>query len=296
MSDNKKYYYLKLKENFFDREEIKVIKGMDKGDTYVCIMLELYLRSLKRDGLLMMTDRIPYNLKTLSSVLGRPQDEIKFAIDLFNEFKLVDTLNTGEMYMSDIQNFIGQSSSEGDRKREYRKSIEQKRLGHLSDNRPPELELEPELKLEPELDTDTEKPLSTPIPKKVDVDKTVTIESKKTDTPIDEKKLLEDNINKIYKAYPKKTAKQKALASIKKALKKISFDKLLPIVVLYAKYRKNEDPQYTPYPATWFNNDMWNDIEDFKPSNNFKQNGQTPKPNSLSDPSLEVNQGREYKF
>jgi len=172
MSDNKKYYYLKLKDNFFDREEIKVIKGMEKGDSYVCIMLEMYLRSLKRDGLLMMTDRIPYNLQTLSSVLGRPQDEIKYAIELFTEFRLIDVLATGEMYMSDIQNFIGQSSTEGDRKREYRKQIEsqkdgqmsgQKSLppskkpkngkkgqtsGQMSDKQPPEIELEKELELE----------------------------------------------------------------------------------------------------------------------------------------------------
>ncbi len=262
MSDNKKYYYLKLKENFFDREEIKVIKGMDKGDTYVCIMLELYLRSLKRDGLLMMTDRIPYNLKTLSSVLGRPQDEIKFAIDLFNEFKLVDTLNTGEMYMSDIQNFIGQSSSEGDRKREYRKSIEQKQLGQMSDERPPELEIELKLKKELELEN---------------------------------KKILEDNINEIYKAYPKKVGKVKALPAIKKALTKIPFNDLLPIVVLFAKYRKSEDPQYTPHPASWFNGERWNDIEDYKPSNNFKT-GSTAKPNSLADPRLEMNQSREFGY
>ena len=172
MSDNKKYYYLKLKENFFDREEIKVIKGMDKGDSYVCIMLEMYLRSLKRDGLLMMTDRIPYNLQTLSSVLGRPQDEIKYAIELFTEFKLIDVLATGEMYMSDIQNFIGQSSTEGDRKREYRRSIDQQKLGQtsgqmsttpskngsnskngqmsgqMSDEQPPEIELELEKEIE----------------------------------------------------------------------------------------------------------------------------------------------------
>lgn len=176
MSDNKKYYYLKLKDNFFDREEIKVIKGMEKGDSYVCIMLEMYLRSLKRDGLLMMTDRIPYNLQTLSSVLGRPQDEIKYAIELFTEFRLIDVLATGEMYMSDIQNFIGQSSTEGDRKREYRKQIEvqksgqmsgQKSLppskktkngkkrqtsGQMSDKQPPEIELKKEKELEKELD------------------------------------------------------------------------------------------------------------------------------------------------
>ena len=154
MSDNKKYYYLKLKENFFDREEIKVIRGMDKGDTYINIMLEMYLRSLKRGGSLMMTDTIPFNLQTLSAVLSRDADEVKYAIDLFTQFKLVDMLETGEIFMTDIQNFIGHGSSEAERKAQYRKKIKEASikaaLGHCPDVRPPEIEieLETELKLE----------------------------------------------------------------------------------------------------------------------------------------------------
>jgi len=159
MYTNKKYYYLKLKDSFFDREEIKVIKGMKKGDTYVCIMIELYLRSLKRDGLLMMTDRIPYNLETLSSVLSRNKDEVKYAVELFEKFELVEILDSGQMYMTDIQNYIGMSSTEGDRKREYRKMLDNKNNnpGHLSDTRPPELEKE--LELEKEIKPKKEPPL-----------------------------------------------------------------------------------------------------------------------------------------
>jgi predicted phage replisome organizer len=153
MSDNKKYYYLKLKENFFDREEIKVIKGMDKGDTYVCIMLEMYLRSLKREGRLMMTDTIPFNLQTLASVLSRDVDEVKFAIDLFTQFDLIEMLDSGSMFMSDIQNFIGHGSSEAERKALYRKRIkeEKKEIGHCPDVRPPEIELEKEIELDTEI-------------------------------------------------------------------------------------------------------------------------------------------------
>ena len=167
MSDNKKYYYLKLKENFFDREEIRVIRGMDKGDTYINIMLEMYLRSLKRDGSLMMTDTIPFNLKTLAAVLCRDVDEVKFAIDLFTQFDLVSVMDSGEIFMSDIQNFIGHGSSEAERKAQYRKKIKaasnQAALGHCPDERPPELEL----KLEKELDTEIKiEKDNTPLPPK----------------------------------------------------------------------------------------------------------------------------------
>ena len=81
--DNKKYYYLKLKENFFDRPEIKAIEGIPNGYEYICIMQKMHLRSLERDGRLMLTDTIPYEVKTLSSVLGHRVEVINSAIDLF---------------------------------------------------------------------------------------------------------------------------------------------------------------------------------------------------------------------
>ncbi len=167
MSDNKKYYYLKLKENFFDREEIKVIRGMDKGDTYINIMLEMYLRSLKRGGQLMMTDTIPFNLQTLSSVLSRDVDEVKFAIDLFKQFDLLDILDSGAMFMSDIENFIGHGSSESERKAQYRKRIKDEKTasGQCPDVRPPEIELEKEIELDIELDIKTKR--TPPAPKGV---------------------------------------------------------------------------------------------------------------------------------
>lgn len=45
MSSNKKYYYLKLKENFFDSEEMIILQSMQDGYLYSDILLKLYLRS-----------------------------------------------------------------------------------------------------------------------------------------------------------------------------------------------------------------------------------------------------------
>lgn len=61
MADNKKYYYLKLKENFFESDEAIILESMPDGYIYSNILLKLYLRSLKNDGLLMFNNLIPYN-------------------------------------------------------------------------------------------------------------------------------------------------------------------------------------------------------------------------------------------
>ena len=61
MSDNKKYYYLRLKDNFFDSDELKILESMKDGYLYSNILLKLYLRSLKNDGKLVVNERIQYN-------------------------------------------------------------------------------------------------------------------------------------------------------------------------------------------------------------------------------------------
>ena len=66
-------------------------------------------------------------------------------------------------------------------------------------------------------------------------------------------------IETIYEAYPKKVGKAKALTAIKVALKKIAFDDLLGAVREYAECRAGPDQQFTPYPATWFNQERWKD-------------------------------------
>ena len=66
MSDNKKYYYLRLKDNFFDSDELKILESMKDGYLYSNILLKLYLRSLKNDGKLVFNDRIPYSADMLS--------------------------------------------------------------------------------------------------------------------------------------------------------------------------------------------------------------------------------------
>ena len=63
MADNRKYYYLKLKENFFDSDSIVLLEDMKDGILYSNILLKLYLKSLKNGGKLQETDRSGKNLR-----------------------------------------------------------------------------------------------------------------------------------------------------------------------------------------------------------------------------------------
>ena len=162
MSDNKKYYYLKLKDNFFDSDQMIVLESMPDGYKYSNILLKLYLRSLKNDGKLMFNDRIPYNSTILSQVTRHSVGDVEKAVNIFTELGLIEILENGAIYMLDIQNFIGESSTEGDRKRAYRRKIDQEKSmllneGQMSDKcpdvHPPEKEIEKELDIDKEIDS-----------------------------------------------------------------------------------------------------------------------------------------------
>ncbi|MCD5204437.1 phage replisome organizer N-terminal domain-containing protein [Enterococcus faecium] len=159
MSDNKRYYYLKLKENFFDSDEMVLLESMPDGYIYSNILLKLYLRSLKHEGKLMFNDRIPFNSTMLATITRHSVGVVEKAVQIFRDLQLIDVLDNGAIYMSDIQSFIGKSSTEADRKREYRKKIEEAKRnlitgGQVSDKCPDKTT--PELEIEIEIDIDKE--------------------------------------------------------------------------------------------------------------------------------------------
>jgi predicted phage replisome organizer len=173
LSDNKKYYYLKFKENYFEQDHVKVIESMNNGHTYSLIILKLYLKSLKWEGQLRINEAIPYmrdKVEILASVINHDADHVSKAITLAKDLGIVDILNTGEIFMSDIHNFIGRGSSEAERKKIYRDKLKSKQQAQIEDkrdinetlsqNRPPELELELELKIDIEKEKEKKEKLS----------------------------------------------------------------------------------------------------------------------------------------
>ena len=134
MSDTRKYYYLKLKDNFFDSDELKLMESMKDGYLYSNILLKLYLRSLKSNGKLVFNNRIPYNSEMLATITNHTVGTIKQALVVFGELGLIEILDNGTIYMLDIQNFIGESSTEADRIRAYRNKIDKEKQTMIDAN------------------------------------------------------------------------------------------------------------------------------------------------------------------
>ena len=147
MLDNRKYYYLKLKENYFDDDSIVLLESMQDGVLYSNILLKLYLKSLKHGGRLQLDENIPYTAQMIATITRQQIGTVERALQIFLKLGLVEVLDSGTFYMSNIELLIGQSSTEAERKRAARlqnKALSAPRTngGHLSDIRLPEKEIE----------------------------------------------------------------------------------------------------------------------------------------------------------
>ena len=147
MADNKKYYYMRLKENFFDSSEISLLESMPDGYLYSNILLKLYLRSLRGEGRLAINN-IPYSPEMIATVTHHPVETVQKALDIFQNLGLIEILDSGVIYMLNIQEFIGASSTEADRIRAYRQRIAQEKGVQMYDKRTPEKEIEKEKEIE----------------------------------------------------------------------------------------------------------------------------------------------------
>lgn len=70
------------------------------------------------------------------------------------------------------------------------------------------------------------------------------------------KKNNDELFQEFWNAYPRKLDKAKAFRAFKSALKRTKFEDILAGVIAYRNDPKR-DPDFTKYPATWLNNDSW---------------------------------------
>lgn len=155
MSDNKRFYWLKLKEDFFDDETIRYIEEQENGIKYSNFYLKLCLKSLRTDGKLIRLVGeilIPYDVKSLSSLTGVDVDTVRCAMALFEKIGCVKMLDSGELYISQLSEMVG---SETDKARAMRVIRAREKYGNDVNRMLPECY--PEKDIEKELDTELEK-------------------------------------------------------------------------------------------------------------------------------------------
>lgn len=122
-NDNKRFYWLKLKKDFFQQHQIKVLKALPNGRLYALIYLELLAESTSHDGELRYSQMLPYDTITLSAVIDEDKDNVEKAIETLINLELIEMLDDGTIFMREIQKLIGSETGKAERMRDYRERL-----------------------------------------------------------------------------------------------------------------------------------------------------------------------------
>ena len=106
-----KYYWLKLKRDFFKRHDIRIIEAMPNGKDYILFYLKLLCESVDHEGRLRFNENIPYNSEMLATITNTNKDTVDAAVKMFTELGMMEMLDDGTLYMTESQKMLG---SEGE--------------------------------------------------------------------------------------------------------------------------------------------------------------------------------------
>ena len=157
MSKNKKYYWLKLKENFFEDDTISFLEEQENGKEYCLFYLKLCLKSLKDNGILVRTvgnTLMPYKPEKLAEITKTNIDTVQVAIKLFTDIGLIQIFYTGVILLNQITELVG---SETDKAELMRKKRLHDKMGNIVTPLLPKCYPEKEIEKEINKEIDIEK-------------------------------------------------------------------------------------------------------------------------------------------
>ena len=152
----KRYYWLKLPDDFFRQKPIKKLRKIAGGDTYTVIYLKMLLISLKNDGKLYF-DGVEDNFcEELALELDEEEENVKVTVQFLMAQDLLKLIDESEYELTECSRMVGSESASAERMRRLRdKKTSQCDIGvtqllHLSD-------VEKEIEIEKEIEKDKEK-------------------------------------------------------------------------------------------------------------------------------------------
>lgn len=155
MAEVKRYYWLKLKRDFFKRHDIRIVEAMPNGKDYILFYLKLLLESIDHNGELRFSETIPYDDNMLSVITNTNVDIVRSARKIFTELGMMELLSDSTIYMREVEKLIGSETNYAEKKRRQRERqklaegdnvpLIEDNVSHVSRQRYPEKEIDIEI-------------------------------------------------------------------------------------------------------------------------------------------------------
>ena len=155
----KRYYWLKLADDFFTSKRIKMLRSLAGGDTFTIIYLKMQLKALKTEGYLYYDGIMDNFAKELALDIDEAEENVRITIQYLLSVGLLESSEDGTEYVLPYtQKLIGSETSSTQRSRKCRlKQKEQKALQCNTNATDVQQKRHGEIDIEKEIDIDIEK-------------------------------------------------------------------------------------------------------------------------------------------
>ncbi|MDP2850297.1 MAG: phage replisome organizer N-terminal domain-containing protein [Sulfuricurvum sp.] len=117
---SKKYYWLKLKDDFFRDPKIKKLRKIAGGDTYTIILQKIMLLSISEGGVIKFQGLEKSLQEELALILDEDVSNIEIALSFMNSTGLIEPLSDKEFLLPSVPTLIGKEGDSAERMRKLR--------------------------------------------------------------------------------------------------------------------------------------------------------------------------------
>jgi len=251
---DKKFYWIKLKTDFFNREDIDFLLSQPNGCQYVVLYQMLCLSTANNDGKLETRIGeviVPFNAeKVVRDCKYFDIDTVNVAMALYRKMGLIYEQEDGTLRISKYEELVGSETRWASYKRN------QKKLENFQSDS----NLIP-TEFQQEIDIDNRDQIIENREEEIDKDKKKKKNKKKNDCDLTPKQ-IEAEFDTLWKLYPRKNSKKKALQHYDVARRNgTEYNDVLKGLYAFLDYIEANkiEIQYIKYGSTWFNQECWND-------------------------------------
>lgn len=247
----KKYYWLKLKETYFDNPKIKMLRKIAGGDTFTIIYLKMQLMSIRDEGILKYEGIDTDFANEIALKIDEDVENVKVVLSYLEKQSLIDfNESQNEMILYEASQSIGSECESAERVRAFR---ERQKMLQCNES------------------------------------ETAGLISNISISKSNSNSIYEKEFEEIWSIYPNKQGKSKALKSYIKARKDgIECETIRDGVERYSAYCKANatDKQFISHGDTWFGNRRWTDEYEMKGANNGEFRGSVNGTNQAEQTEL----------
>jgi predicted phage replisome organizer len=118
----KRYFWLKLKDDFFTQKEIKKLRKIAGGDTYTIIYLKLQLLSLQNEGTIMFEGVEESFIDEIALTLDEDIENVRVTMLYLQKVGFIEETNADELMLPKVIESIGSETAVASRVRKHRET------------------------------------------------------------------------------------------------------------------------------------------------------------------------------